>query len=191
MHGLHSILVYAVLTTRARTECITYVTITQAEHERTQSRLFELESRRDSATVVAQSDAELAAEDTERTQRVIGCAQVQTYTNEVLCLPAPSMQCVVSNNRPEDALYSPHDANAWKVGSLGPRSFSLHAALLSRDLQRERSQLQLRVEQLSQDLQSVPPPVKKAGPQVHTSLLALLTQRVLHIPFDLTGGRSR
>jgi len=46
----------------------------QAEHERTQSRLFELESRQDGATAVAHSDAELAAEDVERTQRLVGCA---------------------------------------------------------------------------------------------------------------------
>ena len=45
----------------------------QAEHEKSQSRLFELESSREERTAASQQDADLAAEEARRTQHLLEC----------------------------------------------------------------------------------------------------------------------
>lgn len=45
----------------------------QGEHERSQSRLFELESSREERMAASQRDVELDEEEAQRTQRLLAC----------------------------------------------------------------------------------------------------------------------
>lgn len=47
----------------------------QREHERSQSRLFELEASREELTAATQLDADLEEEQSQRTQRLLGYVQ--------------------------------------------------------------------------------------------------------------------
>lgn len=49
--------------------------VQQVEHERSQSRVFELESSREELTAATQLDADLEEEQSQRTHRLLGYAQ--------------------------------------------------------------------------------------------------------------------
>ena len=49
--------------------------MSQKEHERSQSRLFELEASREELTAATQMDVELDEEQSQRSQRHLGCGE--------------------------------------------------------------------------------------------------------------------